>query len=127
MEKNNIDGWKLLRNNNFSNTFRDKHCNTTINNNRQNSFTIKEINKIIKRDSLWDIILTENEDFIKNIPKYKHLSLNKWDTPPGKEWYYLFKKMHPEHTEESYNKSVKNLSLIANYGWSLFVNKYPIF
>ncbi len=123
-----IDGWEMLRYNNFCNTFRNKHCSNKINRLRSNSLTQLEIKEIIKKPTIWDTILVDNEIFIKNIniPKFKS-DLDMWDTPRGKDWEILYSLIHKHHTEETYNKSIRNLSIIANYGWEIFVKKYPIF
>ena len=82
MEKFGIDGWKMLRHNDFSNTF------------RQYSFTGMEINEIVKINGSCYTILKENEKYIKKIPSFKN-KISLWDTPSGKDWLILFNRLYP--------------------------------
>ena len=58
---------------------------------------------------------------------WEGISYNVWDTPPGRDWRLVYKSMYQFHTEESYNRNIRNLSLIANYGWDFFTKRYPLF
>lgn len=122
------EGWSLLRCTDFSNTFRDGHCHTKINSNRAFSFTETSVDTI-RKSQAWDIILAQNEKVLKaiKIPTFKDFSANVWDTPAGEQWFRVCMNIHPGHTEKTYNRNIRNLSIIANYGWPFFVEKYPVF
>jgi len=97
-----IDGWELLRFNDYLGSFRMNH--------RSNMVTsLRNIRKI-------------ND----NCP-WEGITCNIWDTPPGRDWRLVYTLMYQSHTEESYNRNIRNLSLIANYGWDFFVKRYPLF
>jgi len=123
--KEGYEGWKLLRYNDFNHSFRNNHIN-----NERRSIDDNGLKLICENIKIWDTIIIENEEYIKkiNFPRFSSLlKLNIWDTPHGNDWYLLSRYLFESHTEETYNKSIRNLSFIANYGWKIFVIKYPIF
>ena len=96
------------------------------------SYNKVNIDKIFKRGDFSFIKNKKEKEYLDH--DYKAIDnlflkegYDRWELLGYNDWYLLSKYLFDSHTEETYNKSIRNLSLIANYGWKIFVIKYPIF
>ena len=116
-----IDGWYLLRNNNFEQSFRNNKTQSISENLRDILF--KKVN-----GTIWDVVNIEDEVVIVGFNTYENKNIkNIWDVPCGENWNILVKLFKRRHTEKTLNSSIRNLSVIANYGWEFFVKTYTLY
>jgi len=67
-----------------------------------------------------------------NVLEEKNININlkekiTWDTPPIiQDWDIINSKLYQCHTYESYDRNIKNIAFIKQFGWNCFVKNYPL-